>query len=154
MEESSGSCRRNPRGTDTPIMDGNCPNWVPTLQMPRGQLDVSLRRNLEVEFRAVRGSVCNNETDCAGKAVRVWHPGRECGEGILLSNTPELRTPQSRRERSQNGAWELGGKQDQGLTHQPGGQNLVLLPLCWMLSRVFLHQPQRAEPPGPEIPGP
>lgn len=90
MEEPSGRCRRNPRGTDTPITYGSCPSWVPTLQMQRGQLDVTLSRNPEVEFRAVKGIVCTNETDCFGKAVRVWHPGRDCGEGILLSNTPKL----------------------------------------------------------------
>lgn len=120
MEKPSGRWSRNPRGTDTPIMDGSCPSGVPTLQMQRGQLDVTLSSYPEVEFRAVKGSVCTNETDCLGKAVRVWHPGRECGEGILLSNTPELSTPQSRRERKPR--WCLGVRGQTRLRADPSAR--------------------------------
>lgn len=56
-----------------------------------------------------------------------------------IPQNSELHNPEGRE--SQDGAWELGGNQDQGLTHRPGGQNLVLPLLFWILSRVFLHQP-------------
>lgn len=164
-----GRWRRNPRGTVIPIEDGKAVRARCPLSRCKGDswLRVAIRscgpkhgaqRSRSGQLKGK--SVIMEQTLLGIQSFASRKGYRNCGEGILSSDTPEflqLLPPRSRRDRKPGAP--LRGRGPTGPRTVPWARWAALLAspralvpplLFWMLSGVFCTSPRGH----PEIPGP